>query len=88
VRIEPEAAAAVDEGIRRHRDGWLGVAQRLQALGALPSDLEVQAAADTLSILTVFRLWRTLVHDYGWSWSAAAEWMARQARQSVLRSTV
>jgi AcrR family transcriptional regulator len=83
-RFEPEAAAAVDEGIRRHRAGWLGVAERLQALGALPEGLDVQAAADTLGILTIFRVWRTLVRDYGWSWSAAADWVSRQAQRSVL----
>lgn len=82
--FEPEAAAAVDEGIRRHRAGWLAVAERLQDLGALKEGLDVQAAADTLGILTIFRVWRTLVRDYGWSWSAAADWTASQAQRSVL----
>jgi AcrR family transcriptional regulator len=83
-QFEPEAAAAVDEGIRRHRAGWLGVAERLQALGALSPGLNVQVAADTLSILTNFRVWRTLVRDYGWSWSAAADWVTSQAQRTVL----
>jgi AcrR family transcriptional regulator len=84
VRFEPDAAAAIEEGIRRHRAGWLAVAERLHALGALQAGLGIQAAADTLGILTVFRVWRTLVRDYGWSWSAAADWVTIQAERSVL----
>jgi AcrR family transcriptional regulator len=83
-RFEPEVATAIDEGIRRHRAGWLGVTGRLQAIGALAAGLDVQAAADTLGILTSFRVWRTLVCDYGWSWSAAAEWVTSQGQRSVL----
>ncbi len=82
--IEPEAAAAVAEGIRRHRAGLGIVAERLRALGALPADSDVQTAADTLGILTVFRVWHTLVRDYGWSWPAAADWITTQAQRSVL----
>jgi AcrR family transcriptional regulator len=80
---EPDAAAAVDEGIRRHRAGWLGVAERLHSLGALTAGLDVQVAADTLSILTSFRVWRTLVRDYGWSWPAAVDWATSQAQRSI-----
>jgi AcrR family transcriptional regulator len=83
-RFEPEAAAAVEEGIRRHRAGALGVALRLDALGALRPGVDVHAAADTFSILTHFRVWRTLVNDYTWSWPTACAWITRQTRRSLL----
>ena len=83
-RFEPEAAVALEEGIRRHRAGCLGVARRLHVLGALPPNLDVEAAADTISILTIFRVWRTLVSDYDWSWSTAAAWITKQVQLSLL----
>jgi hypothetical protein len=76
------SAGAPNSG--RHRTGWFGVAERLHALGALTAGLDVQVAADTLSILTNFRVWRTLVRDYGWSWTAAVDWATSQAQRSVL----
>ena len=81
---EPEAAAAVAEGLRRHRSGFDLVARRLDELGALRPGLTVRAAAEALGVLTLWGTWDAMVLDYGWSWDAAAEWLVEVARATVL----
>jgi len=71
-------------GLRRHRQGWLGIAERLGELGALRAELSPAAASETLGVLTSWRTWRTLTVDYGLNWPEASEWMAQTVRPTVL----
>jgi hypothetical protein len=41
----------------------------------------------TGGILLNFRMWQTLVRDYGWSWQAAADWIMTQAQRSIIDPT-
>jgi AcrR family transcriptional regulator len=81
---EPEAAAAMAEGLRRHRAGVALTAQRLSELNTLRPGISVDEAADTLGVLTLWRTWQSMVDDYGWSWDTAAAWIAGVARASLL----
>jgi hypothetical protein len=55
---EPEAAAVVADGMRRHEDGASRVADRLAALGALPADTTPERATATFSMMTSPASWR------------------------------
>lgn len=83
---EPNAAAAVAEGLRRHRAGTQVAAERLAELGALRPSVGIAQAAQTLGVLTAPGAWQTMVGDYGWSWDAAASWVASIARTAILAS--
>jgi AcrR family transcriptional regulator len=81
---EPNAAAAVAEGLRRHRAGMHVAAERLAELGALRPGVSVEQAGQTLGVLTAPGAWQAMVGDYGWSWDAAADWVASMARTAIL----
>jgi AcrR family transcriptional regulator len=76
--------AALEEGLRRHRDGLRRIAQRLDDMQGLRPDTSVDAAADTLAVLTTWRAWRTLTVEFGWSYAAAATWVEEIASRAVL----
>jgi AcrR family transcriptional regulator len=79
-----DVAAALAEGVRRHRSGLHQIAQRLAELQALPPGLSVDDAGDTLAVLTLWRTWHTMVVDFGWSWQVAEDWVEQTACRAVL----
>jgi AcrR family transcriptional regulator len=83
---EPEAAAAVEEGLRRHRVGVELTARRLHALGALRPGMTWRRAADELGLLTLWPVWEAAVRYYGWSWDETAAWITATATAAVLSS--
>jgi AcrR family transcriptional regulator len=82
--FEPAAAEAMRAALQRHRETCRGVATRLAQLGTLRTGLSPEEAADALAVLSGWRTWHALVHDYGWSWQAAADWIAATARRALL----
>ena len=50
--VEPEIRAALAEGTRRHRKGAETIAERIEALGALQSELTTTEAATLIEVLT------------------------------------
>jgi AcrR family transcriptional regulator len=82
---EPALETALAEGHRRHVGGAESVVKLLGQLDALNDALEPQAAADTLSAITDFRLALMLRDSYGWSLDRIESWMAQTSRTLLLR---
>ena len=79
---EPELAARLAEGHRRHLEGAgrvVGVLQRLDALGPDPDD-----AAATLAAVSDFRFALVLQENYGWSLDRVESWIAATSRALLL----
>jgi AcrR family transcriptional regulator len=81
---EVELESALKEGLRRHREGTLRVAQRLADLEALPEGLSVRRAGETLAALTDAQYALLLVDHYGWSDARVERWMSEACRRLVL----
>ena len=73
---EPDVAAAVAEGMRRHESGSSRVARRLAELGALGTR-SVSEAAALIGTLTSPDVYASLTETYGWSFDAAETWIAQ-----------
>ena len=80
---EPELAAVLSEGQRRHAEGAGRVVGRLRELGALGS-IDPDEAADTLAAVTDIRFALVLQESYGWSLDRLESWMAATSRTLLL----
>jgi AcrR family transcriptional regulator len=81
---EPDAAAAVAEGMRRHEQGASRISQRLAGLGALRADMTPGRAAAVFSMMTSPASWRQLTQDAGWSYDEGELWLAASLGQLLL----
>ncbi len=81
---EPELAAVLAEGQRRHVAGTRQIVDRLRELDAL-SDADPDAAADTLAAVTDVRFALVLQESYGWSPERLERWMAATSATLLLR---
>jgi len=77
--FEPVAAEAWDEGLVLHRRGWGLAVERLEALGALKQTLPTTKVADVMSLLSLPATWRTLEHDYRWTYDEIEAWIVETA---------
>ncbi len=80
---EPELAAALAEGQRRHVEGArrvVGLLGRLEALGPIDPD----DAVETLAAVTDIRFALMLQESYGWSLDRLERWMAATSRTLLL----
>jgi AcrR family transcriptional regulator len=80
---EPELAAVLAEGQRRHVAGagqTVGLLRRLDALAAIDSD----HAVETLAAITDIRFALVLQENYGWSLDQLENWMAATSRTLLL----
>jgi AcrR family transcriptional regulator len=80
---EPELAAVLAEGQRRHAEGaarMVGLLQQLDALGPIASG----EAAETLAAITDIRFALLLHESYGWSLDQLESWMAGTSRTLLL----
>jgi len=83
-RAEPELAAVVDEGGRRHRAGAYFVAARLAELGALPQGTDQADAVRTIAALSDARLALLLLADHGLDLDGVEQWMSVTTCRAVL----
>jgi AcrR family transcriptional regulator len=81
---EPEAAAAVADGMRRHENGASRLAQRLAELGALQPGTTPERATTVLSMMTSPANWRQLTQDAGWTFDEAEAWLSASLGQLLL----
>ena len=78
---EPELAAVLAEGQRRHVAGAQRIVGRLAELGALQ---EPDTAADSLAAITDLRFAYVLKESYGWSNDRLERWMAATSATLLL----
>jgi AcrR family transcriptional regulator len=81
---EPELAAALAEGHRRHLAGARGVVGRLDAMGALAASIDAAEAAETMAALADISLGLLLRDTYGWSLDRIESWVTGSTRTLVL----
>jgi AcrR family transcriptional regulator len=80
---EPELAAVLAEGQRRHVEGAgriVGLLHQLDALGSIDPD----EAVETLAAVTDIRYALVLQESYGWSLDRLESWMAATSRTLLL----
>jgi AcrR family transcriptional regulator len=80
---EPELAAVLAEGHRRHLEGAGQVVGLLRKLDALDPAIEPDEAAETLAAIADFRFGLVLRESYGWSLDQLESWMAATSRALV-----
>jgi AcrR family transcriptional regulator len=82
---EPELAAVLEEGHRRHMEGAASMIGLLRKLDALAPSVEPGEAAETLAALADFRFALVLRESYGWSLDRIEDWIAATSRALLLR---
>ena len=82
--VEPDLAAAVAEGQRRHREGARLAVARITELGGLRRDLAPDRAAALIAIATTHQAWRELRAAYGLSWDDAEALLRDTLGRAVL----
>jgi AcrR family transcriptional regulator len=81
---EPDLAAVLDEGQRRHIAGIgrvVGVLDRMDALGPV----DPGEAVESIAVITDIRFALMLHESYGWSLDHLENWMADTSRKLLLR---
>jgi AcrR family transcriptional regulator len=82
---EPELAAVLAEGHRRHVDGARRIVALLERLESLDPAAEPGQAAETLAALSDVTFALMLRDDYGWSPERIETWIADTSRTLLLR---
>jgi AcrR family transcriptional regulator len=80
---EPELAAVLAEGQRRHVEGAGRVVGRMRQLEALAA-IDPDEAVDTLAAITDVRFALVLQESYGWSLDRIESWLAATSRTLLL----
>jgi AcrR family transcriptional regulator len=83
---EPELAAVLEEGHRRHMAGAASMVGLLQKLDALAPSVDPDEAAETLAAIADFRFALVLRESYGWSLDRIENWIAASSRALLLSS--
>ena len=73
---EPDLAAVLDEGHRRHLAGAARTVEMLDRLGALAPALDQADAVESLAAASDFRFALMVRDDYGWSLDRIENWIA------------
>jgi AcrR family transcriptional regulator len=81
---EPDVAAAVADGMRRHESGISAMVQRLEALGALRSGTTPERASAVFSMMTSAASWLQLTQRAGWTFDESEEWLTESLAQLLL----
>jgi AcrR family transcriptional regulator len=81
---DADAAAALADGERRHREGTAGAARRLADLGALRTGWSVDDAGVLLGLLTSRHVYEELVRERGWSFDDAGAWVEARLAAALL----
>ena len=81
---EPELAAVIAEGHRRHLAGARHVVDRLHRLRALPPRTNLDKTAQSLAAISDFRIALVLHDSYDWSLDRVETWIATESRRVLL----
>ncbi len=81
---EPDVAAAVADGMRRHESGFSAMAQRLGALGALRAGTTPERAAAAFAMMTSSASWLQLTQRAGWTFDESEAWLTESLTQLLL----
>jgi AcrR family transcriptional regulator len=81
---EPDVAAAVADGLRRHEHGATFLGQKLGSLGALPADMTPERAAVVFSMMTSNASWLQLTNSAHWSFDDSEAWLTQSLVQLLL----
>jgi AcrR family transcriptional regulator len=81
---EPELAAVLAEGQRRHVEGAGRVVALLRGLDDVTGPIDPDAAVETLAAITDIRFALVLQEDYGWSLDRLESWMGDASRALLL----
>jgi AcrR family transcriptional regulator len=81
---EPDVAAALADGMRRHESGASAIARRLEALGALRAGTTPERAAAAFSMMTSPASWRQLTQRAGWTFDESEAWLTASLAQLLL----
>jgi len=73
--VDEDAAAAGEEGLRRHRGGAATIAQRMDTLAGLRDGVAVEEAAAIISVLTSTAVYHQLRREFGWSFGDCERWI-------------
>jgi len=83
---EPDLAAVLDEGHRRHLAGAARTVETLDRIGALAPSLEQTDAVESLAAVTDFRFALVLRDDYDWSLDRIENWIASISQTLLLET--
>ena len=81
---EPDAAAVVAEGMRRHDQGASDAARRLAALGALAPGMTPERAGAVITLMTSPSSWQHLTQRSGWSFDETETWLTATLTRLLL----
>jgi AcrR family transcriptional regulator len=81
---EPDAAAVVAEGMRRHESGVSAMVRRLEARGALRNGTTPERAAAVFSMMTSAASWLQLTQRAGWTFDESEAWLTASLAQLLL----
>jgi len=81
---EPELAAALAEGHRRHVAGARSIIDRLNEMKALAPGTDPDAAVDTLAAVSDVQFALLLRDDYAWSFDRIEAWITTTSRTLLL----
>jgi AcrR family transcriptional regulator len=72
---EPDVAAAVADGMRRHDEGASSLGRQLASMDALPAEVTAEHAAAAFGMMTSPASWRQLTQGAGWSFDDSEVWL-------------
>jgi AcrR family transcriptional regulator len=81
---EPDVAAAVADGMRRHEQGAIAVGRQLGSLGALAAGMKPERAATVFSMMTSPASWRQLTQSAGWTFDDGETWLTDSISKLLL----
>ena len=83
--VEPDAAAAMSEGKRRHRDGCARAAQRIGGLGGLRDDVSADEAGALIAAFTWQPVYAQLRSEHGWTLDECERQLTVALARALLR---
>ena len=83
---EPELAAVLREGHRRHVEGAAQVVRALHERGALAEGTDLADAGATLAVVSDLQVALTLRESYGWSFDRIEDWIGGTSARLLLRN--
>jgi AcrR family transcriptional regulator len=83
--VEEEAAAAMQEGLARHREGARATARRIARLGGLRAGLGSERAATSIAVLSSPAVYAQLRDQHGLSLQQSGQWIEESLARLILR---